>query len=67
MRLLEVTSRHRNDFHWIGQCESCGHKQRYGDGYADRFYCMGVVPGRHCPECGLNSYGEKVKELEPTP
>ena len=59
MRLDEITFRHRNDFHWIGQCESCGHRERYGDGYADAFYCQRVIPGRYCPACGRNSLGER--------
>ncbi len=58
MRIKEITSRYRNDFHWKGECEHCQHVERYGDGYADEFYCLRVVPARHCPKCGRNSYGE---------
>lgn len=58
MRLEKVISRHRNDFHWLGKCEHCGTEQRYGDGYADHFYCTVVVPHRECPECGLRSVDE---------
>jgi len=58
MELREVLSRHRNDFSWLGQCRHCAHIERYGDGYADAFYCQRVVPERHCPNCGLNCYGE---------
>lgn len=58
MRIHEITRRHRNDFHWIGECEHCGHKEHQGDGYADSFYCLTIVPHRHCSECGKNSYGE---------
>lgn len=57
MRIGEITWRHRNDFHWIGEC-SCGHREKYGDGYDDQFYCTKVVPARHCPKCGLNEYGK---------
>jgi hypothetical protein len=59
MRLVEVTWRHRNDFHWKGECESCGHITHYGDGYADHFYCTKVIPDRHCEKCGFNSLGHK--------
>lgn len=59
MKIVEVPFRNRNDFHWVGECESCGHRQKYQDGYADSFYCTQVVPGRFCSECGLNSHGEK--------
>ena len=58
MRIEKIIQRHRNDFHWLGKCEHCGKEERYGDGYADDFYCLRVVPGRHCPSCGLNSHGE---------
>jgi hypothetical protein len=58
MELVKITRRHRNDFHWIGRCRWCGHEERYGDGYADEFYCLKVVPHRHCSECGKNCYGE---------
>lgn len=64
MRIIEVTNRHRNDFHWVGQCEHCDHVEKYGDGYADNFYCTQVVPGRYCPECGRNSHGDVE---DPTP
>lgn len=57
MRIEKITYRSRNDFHWIGLCEHCGHEQKYGDGYADGFYCLQVVPHRHCSKCDLNSYG----------
>jgi hypothetical protein len=62
MELIEVTQRYRNDFHWKGKCRHCGHIARYGDGYADAFYCKVVVPHRHCDECGMNCYGEKAGE-----
>jgi hypothetical protein len=58
MRLVEVTYRHRNDFHWVGECEHCGTRTRYGDGYADTYYCTVVVPHRYCTECHKNSYGK---------
>lgn len=57
MRIVEITWQHRNDFHWIGQCEFCGHRERYGDGYADAFYQQRVVPDRKCVSCGQRSNG----------
>ena len=62
MELIEVTRRYKNDFHWKGRCRHCGHETTYGDGYADAFYCLKVVPGRHCPECGKDCYGNKSGE-----
>lgn len=61
MMIVEVLSQHRNDFRFICGCEHCGHKYRRGDGYADAYFCLAVVPSQHCPECGLNTYGEKRK------
>lgn len=61
MRIKEIISRYRNDFGWIGKCEHCEHEERYGDGYADEYYCLHVVPGRYCPQCGLNSHGNKAE------
>ena len=63
MELIEVTRRHRNNFHWKGRCRHCGHIENYGDGYADAFYCLTIVPHRHCPECGLDCYGDKPAEV----
>ena len=60
MELIKVLSRHRNDFTWEGKCRHCKHVCKWGDGYADHYYCTQVVPGRHCPECGLNCHGEKI-------
>ncbi len=54
MRIETITFRNHNDFHWIGVCNWCGHRERYQDGYADEFYCLRVVPERICPACGLN-------------
>lgn len=56
MRIVEITRRYHNDFHWIGRCEWCDHREHYGDGYADHFYCMEVVPNRVCDNCGSTSY-----------
>ena len=65
MRIKEITYRHRNDFHYIAECEHCGKEEIYGDGYADHFYCTRVVPeGRFCPSCERNSYGQTSAERE---
>lgn len=64
MRIIEVTQRYRNDFHWIGQCEWCGHKRRYGDGYADSYYCMVIVPNRICDKCESTSLQPSCSQRE---
>lgn len=63
MQIAEVTWRHRNDFHWVGKCRWCGTEAKYGDGYADAFYCHRVAPERHCPKCGLNCLGAKAEKF----
>lgn len=58
MFIKEVLTRYRNDFSFVCGCEHCGHSFKRGDGYADGHFCLKVVPGQHCPKCGLNSYGD---------
>lgn len=58
MRIERVTWRYKNDFHWLGRCEHCGVATQFGDGYADEYYCLVVVPNRACPECGKSTMGE---------
>jgi len=36
MKLIEITSQHRRDFHGIYECEGCGNKEEHS-GYFD-FY-----------------------------
>lgn len=65
MRIHEITSRYRNDFHFVEKCEHCGHEQKRGDGYADEFYCLKVVPeGHFCEKCGVNTYGWTEEEMQ---
>lgn len=66
MEIHEITFRNRNDFHWKGRCENCEHIERYGDGYADAFYCQEVVPNRECEKCGLTTveiHWMKINEI----
>lgn len=58
MRIVEVTYRNRNDFHFVAHCPHCSKKSRHGDGYADHYYQTQVFPARHCKHCGLNEYGD---------
>lgn len=51
MKILEITSQHRNDFHAILECEHCGHKQKLGSGYNDRYYHNHVLPAIKCNSC----------------
>jgi hypothetical protein len=58
MKIAHIISRHRNDFAWMGECSCCGHRERYGDGYADHYYVTKVAPARFCPKCDVNCLGE---------
>lgn len=63
MRIVRVIERYRNDFSFICGCEHCGHEFRRGDGYADAFFYLKVVPGQHCPKCGKNTYGALAEQV----
>jgi hypothetical protein len=60
MHIIEVTHRHRNDFHFIAYCRHCNKKSKHGDGYADHYYQAVVFPHRHCEHCGMDEYGERA-------
>lgn len=60
MRIKKVTFHHRNDFHFIAECD-CGKDSQWGDGYADAMYQQVVFPNRLCPHCGLSEYGETAE------
>lgn len=54
MRIREILSQNRRDFHAVYECEHCGHSYE-GSGYDDRNFHENVVPNRKCPECGLKA------------
>ena len=64
MHIVEVTSRHRNDFHFVAYCRHCGKKSHHGDGYADAFYHQQVFPHRCCERCDLNEFGETHDQMQ---
>lgn len=66
MYIIEVTWRHRDDFHFIAFCRHCGKTSRWGDGYADAFYQGQVLPARHCPHCGMNEHAKRPAILSPS-
>lgn len=74
MYIKEMLSRNRNDFTFICACEHCGHEFKRGDGYADSYFQLKVIPGQHCPKCRTNAHGERegedrlgLNDLEATP
>lgn len=64
MKIKEITFEHRNDFHWLGECEHCGHTRTCRTGYDDANYHDNVIPAMHCVECGKNSRGASRKAAD---
>ncbi len=52
MKLIEITSEHRNDFHGILECEFCQKTQTVKNGYHDSNYHQRVIPRIQCLACG---------------
>jgi len=65
MKIKEITSQHRRDFHAIVVCEGCNHEQTIS-GYDDRNYHDNVVPNIKCKKCGETtlSLGKVVEKVE---
>lgn len=51
MRIKEITSQYRRDFHAIYECEHCGYEYE-GTGYDDANFHHNVIPKMKCPKCG---------------
>lgn len=50
MKVKEIISQNRRDFHAIYECEHCGFiKEAYG--YDDENFHQNVIPNMECPEC----------------
>lgn len=63
MKLVEITSQHRNDFSGILKCNHCDSYQKLTTGYDDAYYHNVVIPKIHCNSCGMDNAGKfKVKE-----
>ncbi len=54
MKIKEITSQNRRDFHAIYVCEHCGN-QRSGTGYDDENFHKNVIPKMECKECGKSA------------
>ena len=55
MKIDEITSQNRRDFHAILICESCGETQVLNNGYDDDNYHRNVIPNIPCKSCGKKS------------
>lgn len=61
MRILKITSQHRNDFSADLVCEECGHEQKLTTGYDDANYHDNVLPAMPCGSCN-KSRSQILKE-----
>jgi C4-type Zn-finger protein len=59
MKILEITSLHRNDFDAVLECEHCGKTQTLKYGYNDANYHNNVLPAVVCLSCGKRG-NEKI-------
>lgn len=61
MRIKEITSQSRRDFHAVYECEHCGDTVEMG-GYDDANFHQNVIPQFVCSKCGKKA-DEKYRPL----
>jgi len=61
MRIKEIISQNRRDFHAIYECEHCGHSYE-ASGYDDANFHKNVIPAMACPICNKRA-GENYHPL----
>ena len=61
MKIKEITSQNRRDFHAIYECEHCGDEHK-GSGYDDANFHQNVIPGMKCKGCGKTA-GDDYRAL----
>lgn len=66
MKIKEIKSQYRRDFHAIYECENCGHVTGEMRGYDDRNFHDNVIPDMECEKCG-KSRNDLGIQAEPTP
>ena len=54
MKLIEITSQNRRDFHGKYKCEGCGNIEEHS-GYDDRNFHDNVTPHWKCKKCGKST------------
>lgn len=52
MKIKEIKSQSRRDFHAIYECEGCGHLTKEQSGYDDSNFHDNVIPKMKCESCG---------------
>ena len=61
MKIKEILSQNRRDFHAIYECEHCGHTYK-SSGYDDANFHNNVIPTFKCPKCELTA-SDKYRPL----
>ena len=51
MRIKEIISQNRRDFHAVYECEHCGATKK-ASGYDDANFHQNVIPSMACQSCG---------------
>ena len=59
MKIKEITSQNRRDFHAVYECEHCGHTHK-SYGYDDSNFHITVIPSMKCPSCGKTARDDYV-------
>jgi len=54
MKIKEIISQNRRDFHAIFECEHCGHEYEER-GYDDANFHTNVIPTKMCQKCNKTS------------
>jgi len=57
MRIINIKSQNRRDFHATYECEHCGHIED-GSGYDDANFHRNVIPKMKCKRCGKIASGD---------
>ena len=66
MKIKQITSQLRRDFHAVYECEGCG-GQKQSHGYDDANFHQNVIPNMKCAACGKSAkdLGVDVLPLAP--
>ena len=64
MKIKEILSQNRRDFHAIYVCEGCGSEEK-SRGYDDSNFHNNVIPNMKCKSCGetFESLGVDYRQL----
>jgi transcription elongation factor Elf1 len=67
MKIKKILDQTRRDFVAMMECQFCGHEEKNGSGYDDRYYHDNVIPEMKCKKCGKSTNSENATvEIRPT-